>query len=172
MLSLLEQQGSLSARCFATHANSESKAVRARPLEAICGHPTARNRLRASFGTNSASTPVASSSWCCCIPCSIGTLPSKIFWRSLGLLPLSKLNLEQATLDRGGTAEPPQQACQSEHEFSFNSGLRVVVGCYGPFERRVVFGFLKPIDHSLCDQPSADRPRFAERRSSCLWPRN
>src|SRR5947209_2683946 len=43
------------------------------------------------------------------------------------LPPLSKLqqmpglDLEQAALDGGGATQPPQQTCQSEHEFFLNS---------------------------------------------------
>jgi len=39
------------------------------------------------------------------------------------------LDLEQAALDDGGPTQPPQQTRESEDQFSFDSGLRVIVGC-------------------------------------------
>jgi hypothetical protein len=37
------------------------------------------------------------------------------------LKQMFRLDLEQAALDGGGATQPPQQTCQSEHEFSLDS---------------------------------------------------
>jgi hypothetical protein len=73
-----------------------------------------------------------------------------------GLHHVLRLDLEQAAFDRCGATEPPQQACQSENEFSFESELGVVIGNDGHLERNVIFGIFWHVDHGFCDQPMTD----------------
>jgi hypothetical protein len=78
------------------------------------------------------------------------------------LSPLSKLqqvfrlDLEQATLDGGGATQPPQQARQSEHEFSLDRRWRVIVGGDGHLEGRIVLRIFQRVDHGLCREAMTD----------------
>src|SRR5215472_15751242 len=78
------------------------------------------------------------------------------------LSPLPKLkqmlclDLEQTALNRGGPTQPPQEACQSEHEFSFDGRLRVVVGRDSEFKGCIVLGIFQCIDHGFCSQAMSD----------------
>jgi len=104
----------------------------------------------------------------------------------ISLFPLSKLqqvfrlDLEQAAFDGGGATQPPQQARQSEHEFSLDRRLRVIVGGHDQFEGRIVIGIFQRVDHGFCGQAMTKRilPRlsfalFGEgtRAQTRGWPR-
>jgi hypothetical protein len=56
----------------------------------------------------------------------------------LGILDDAVLDLEQTAFDCGGTAQPPQQAGQTQHQFAFDSSLRIKFDRYRPFERLVL----------------------------------
>jgi hypothetical protein len=62
----------------------------------------------------------------------------------MSLFPCSKLqqmfrlDLEQAALDGGGATQPPQQTWKSQHQFSLDGRLRVIVRHDGHFEGRVI----------------------------------
>ena len=63
----------------------------------------------------------------------------------------------EAALGPGGTAQPPQQASQSQNEFSLDGRLRIVVGSDGHLKRRIVLlGIFEGIDHGFCGQPMTD----------------
>src|SRR6516164_3382220 len=81
----------------------------------------------------------------------MGLSPSPELQQMLGLDP------EQPTLDGGGATQPPQLARQSEHQFSFDGRLRVVVGCHGHFERCIVLGIFQRVDHGFCSEPVTKR---------------
>jgi hypothetical protein len=63
-----------------------------------------------------------------------------------------RLDLEQAALDGGGATQPPQEACQSEHEFSLDGRLCIIVGGHGHLEGRIVLRIFQRIDHGFCGQ--------------------
>ena len=65
--------------------------------------------------------------------------------------------LREAALGPGGTAQPPQQASQSQNEFSLDGRLRIVVGSDGHLKRRIVLlGIFEGIDHGFCGQRVTD----------------
>ncbi len=66
---------------------------------------------------------------------------------------LAGLEPKEAGLDGTGATQSPQDARQSEDQFSFDSRLRVIVGCHRHFESRIVFGIFQRIDHGFCSQP-------------------
>ena len=68
-----------------------------------------------------------------------------------------RLDLEQSALDGGRATQPPQQARQSENQFSFDRRLRVVVGCNGHFEGRIVLGIFQRVDHGFSREAMTER---------------
>jgi len=73
------------------------------------------------------------------------------------LQQMSRLDLEQIALDGGGATQSPQEACQSEHEFSLDSRLRVIVGSHGHFEGGIVLRIFQRVDHGFCGQAMTKR---------------
>jgi hypothetical protein len=66
------------------------------------------------------------------------------------------LDPKQASFNRGGAAQTPEQACQSKYEFLFNSGASIVIGCDGNLEGGVVFSTLQGIDDCFSRQSMAN----------------
>ena len=62
----------------------------------------------------------------------------------------------EAALGPGGTAQPPQQASQSQNEFSFDGRLGVVVCGDSHLESGIILGVFQGIDHGFCGQRVTD----------------
>jgi len=73
------------------------------------------------------------------------------------LQKLARLFLEQPSLNGRRTTQSPQQACESEHQFSFDRRLRIVVRSHRHFESRIIVGVFKSIDHGFSRQPMTKR---------------
>ena len=59
----------------------------------------------------------------------------------------------EAALGPGGTEQPPQQACQSQNEFSLDGRLRIGVGSDGHLESCIVVGVFQCIGHGFSGEP-------------------
>jgi hypothetical protein len=71
-------------------------------------------------------------------------------------MQLVGLHIEQAGFHGRGTAKPPQQTGQPQHQLPLHRRLSVVVGDNGRFERLVVFGILQRPDDGLGREAVAD----------------
>jgi hypothetical protein len=66
-------------------------------------------------------------------------------------------DFKESRLDRDGTTQAPQQACQSKDQFSLDSRLDLEVSRHGHFECRVVVGIFESTDDGLSSEPMSDR---------------
>src|ERR1700758_3369936 len=73
------------------------------------------------------------------------------------LQELLRLSLKKSGLDARGATQSPQQAYQSQHQFSFDRRLRVVVRSDGHFECRIVPGIFERADDGFCSQAMTKR---------------
>jgi hypothetical protein len=67
------------------------------------------------------------------------------------------LNLEQSGFKRGGAAQPQQDTGQSQHEFTLDRGLRVIIRDDGRFELPIIFGVFQQSNDGFRRQPMTDR---------------
>jgi len=65
-------------------------------------------------------------------------------------------NLKKTGFNRGRPPQPPKQARQPKDKFALNRGFRIIVRCYGAFERLIVVGIFEQLDDSFGGQSMAD----------------
>jgi hypothetical protein len=67
------------------------------------------------------------------------------------------LDLQEISLNGGGSADAPHQGCKSEHELTFDGRLSIVISYDGCFERLIVSNIFQSDDHSFSCQSMPDR---------------